>query len=159
MYLESFYIEYQEKLKKNGEIDFEDMINNASNAVREGRFKAPWEYIIIDEFQDCSWGQYRLLRNILHQSNKDKKKILGNNDNIQGPKLYCVGDDWQSIFRFAGADYNLMLDFRKYLGIKKFLLNSYTRINLDETFRFNDKIAYTSEKFILENKNQIKKKY
>ena len=77
---------------------------------------------------------------------------------MQGPKLYCVGDDWQAIYRFRGADYNLMVDYRKFLGIKRWLLNSYTRIELDETFRFNDKLAHTSEKFILENKNQINKK-
>ena len=38
-----------------------------------------------------------------------------------------------------------MINFRKYLGIERWLLNSYTRIELDETFRFNDKIAHTSQ--------------
>lgn len=155
---EALYNKYQSRLKIEGTIDFQDMINKATQAIKNEDFKNPWDYIIIDEFQDFSWDQYRFVNNLLHQSGKDKKSFLGLNDKMQGPKLYCVGDDWQAIYRFRGADYNLMVDYRKFLGIKRWLLNSYTRIELDETFRFNDQLAHTSEKFILENKNQINKK-
>ena len=77
---------------------------------------------------------YKFINNLLHQSGKDTNKFLRLNDKMQGPKLYCVGDDWQAIYRFRGADYNLMVNFRTFLGIKQWLLNSYTRIELDETF-------------------------
>ena len=65
-------------------------------------------------------------------------------------KLFCVGDDWQSIFRFAGSDIALMADFEKYYG--------HTQQNqLVVTNRFNNGIALVSNKFILKNPHQIRK--
>lgn len=151
---EALYFEYERALNTTKSIDYADMINQATEAIKDQSFINPWNYIIIDEFQDTSWDQYKLINNLLRQSGIDKESQHKTN---KGCRLYCVGDDWQAINRFRGADYNLMINFRKYLGIEKWLLNSYTRIELDETFRFNDKIAHTSQHFILKNKNQINK--
>ena len=129
------------------------MINQATEAIKDQSFINPWNYIIVDEFQDTSWDQYKPINNLLRQSGIDKESQHKTN---KGCRLYCVGMIGK-INRFRGADYNLMINFRKYLGIEKWLLNSYTRIELDETFRFNDKIAHTSQHFILKNKNQINK--
>ena len=91
------------------------MINQATEAIKDQSFINPWNYIIIDEFQDTSWDQYKLINNLLRQSGIDKKSQ--HKTNI-GCRLYCVGDDWQAINRFRGADYNLMINFRKYLELK-----------------------------------------
>lgn len=131
-----FFVAYEERLRKRGEIDFNDMINQARDAVQTGRFSSPWTHIIIDEFQDISSDRYRLIDSLLKQ-----RKIT---------KLFCVGDDWQSIYRFAGSDITLMTAFGRYFGPSHVLM-------LDETFRFNDKLALTSENFIQANPRQIRK--
>lgn len=83
------YDAYQSELEANGEIDFEDMLNTAARFVREGRFIHSCRYIIVDEYQDMSQSRYNLLRAL--RGSKDYH-------------LFCVGDDWQSIYRFNGCN-------------------------------------------------------
>ena len=68
------------------------MINDGTKALLEGKYQTEWKWIIVDEFQDISAGRLRLINAILEQ-NPDAK-------------LMVVGDDWQSIYRFAGSDIN-----------------------------------------------------
>ncbi len=136
--LGKIYSSYQNQLKAAGHIDFGDMIATASDMVREGRFSSPWKYIIIDEFQDISQGRFDLIQSLLAQNKKTK--------------LFCVGDDWQAIYRFAGSDHQIMNRFRSLVGGKS------TRLKLDTTFRFNDRIADVSQQFITRNPSQIRKK-
>jgi DNA helicase-4 len=65
-------------------------------------------------------------------------------------KIYCVGDDWQSIYRFTGSDVSLMTDFEKYFGYT-------TRLKLEVSNRFNDELAQITNEFIQQNPMQIKK--
>lgn len=134
-----FFLErYQSELdsKSPREIDYNDMISSATQYVQKRRFTAPWKYIIVDEFQDISVGRYLLL-----------EALLKSRDNL---KLFAVGDDWQSIYRFAGSDIAIMSKFRKFFGRA-------TIVKLDQTFRFNDRIASVSGKFIQKNPRQIQK--
>ena len=66
------------------------MIEIETLKVSSGLFKSPWKYIIVDEFQDISRGRYFLIKALQNQ--------------VKRAKTYCVGDDWQAINRFAGAD-------------------------------------------------------
>lgn len=134
----NFYHRYQLELDRQDprQIDFSDMISSAADHVRAGRFEVPWRYIIVDEFQDISMGRYNLLDAMLR-----KRKDL---------KFFAVGDDWQAIYRFAGSDISIMRNFRKFFGRA-------TVVKLDKTFRFNDKIADVSGRFVQENPDQIKK--
>ena len=133
---EEVFKNYQNYLKTNNEIDFNDMINLSSKIVEERRFISKWKYLLVDEYQDISWNRYNLIHSIVNQN--------------KNSKLFCVGDDWQSIYRFAGSDISLMKNFRNYFGRSSV-------IKLDTTFRFDNQISKTSEKFILKNPNQIKK--
>ncbi|MDG6904618.1 MAG: UvrD-helicase domain-containing protein [Nitrososphaerota archaeon] len=130
------YVEYQKHLALQGEIDFEDMIMKATEFVRGGKVKRYYRYILVDEFQDISQIRHKLLRAILDQA--------------EYSKLFAVGDDWQSIFRFAGSDLNVMTRFDRYYGESE-------RLFIDESFRFNNKICDFATKFILENPSQIRK--
>jgi DNA helicase-4 len=135
-----FFLErYQSELdsKTPREIDFNDMILSATQYVQTGRFSVPWKYVIVDEFQDISVGRYLLL-----------EAMLKSRDDLQ---FFAVGDDWQSIYRFAGSDISIMSRFRKFFGRA-------TIVRLDRTFRFNDKIASVSGEFIQKNPQQIRKK-
>src|ERR1051326_6686545 len=88
------YSAYQQYLTQRGAIDFHDMLLTAAQFVTEGRYSASFKYIIIDEFQDFSVSKCLLV-----------KALCDQNPNT---KLFCVGDDWQSIFRFTGSDISLM---------------------------------------------------
>ncbi|RZM17820.1 MAG: hypothetical protein EOO88_42330, partial [Pedobacter sp.] len=95
-----------------------------------------YKYILVDEFQDMSVGRYELLRTLLVAS--------------PGCKLYAVGDDWQSIFRFTGSDISIMTNFTKQFGY------SY-QSKISRTYRFNSEILGATSTFIQQNQGQIKK--
>jgi len=118
------------------EIDFNDMINKATEYIEEGRYRSPYTHILVDEFQDISYSRYRLLRALLDQN--------------PSARLFCVGDDWQSIYRFNGGDVSIMTEFERYFDPCEVL-------PLDRTFRFDDRLCEFSTRFILKNPNQIRK--
>ena len=105
---------YQAKLAQAGEIDFHDMINRATDHVTAGRYHSPLGYILVDEFQDISRGRARLLKALLERS--------------PTAQLFAVGDDWQAIYRFAGADTSVMREFNGHFGAG-------ARTILETTFR------------------------
>jgi len=129
------YINYQDFLERNGMIDFNDMINEATNIIKENSaFK--YKYIIIDEYQDISMSRFNLIKEIRNKTNA---------------KVMCVGDDWQSIYRFAGSDINLFTSFDKYLGY-------YELLRIENTYRNSQELIDIAGNFIMKNKKQLKKK-
>ena len=127
---------YESFLAKDGHIDFDDMIGRALEYVETGRFVPPWRYILVDEFQDISGPRARLV-NALKES-------------ADACSLFCVGDDWQSIYRFTGSDIRFTTEFEAKFGPTKITA-------LDKTFRFNDSICDIASRFVLENPAQVKK--
>lgn len=130
------YEKYQSYLAERKEIDFSDMINIASNYIASGKYKKKFSYVIVDEFQDISIGRYKLVKAI-KETNPDCK-------------LFCVGDDWQSIYRFSGSDIALFKDFEKYFGYSE-------KSKIEATYRFSNPLIDFSSKFILKNPNQSNK--
>ena len=128
---------YEAKLADAGEIDFHDMINRATDHVSAGRYRNPFGYILVDEFQDISPGRAALLRALLDQS--------------LGAQLFAVGDDWQAIFRFAGSDIAVMRGFEERFGAG-------ARTDLETTFRCSDGLCDVATRFVLGNPAQIVKK-
>ena len=129
------YRDYEDQLHQNNLIDFNDMINKATIALQQNKNVSKFKYILVDEFQDTTQSQYRFLKELLAQNNA---------------KLFCVGDDWQSINRFAGGDLSIITEFRTNFGSSEKEL-------IQETHRFCDKLCVFSTKFILANPNQITK--
>ncbi len=127
---------YQETLSQSGQIDFHDMIDRAADHVEAGRYRSPFGYILVDEFQDISPDRARLLKALLDRS--------------PGSQLFAVGDDWQAIFRFAGSDIGIMRAFREHFGDSE-------NLYLETTFRCADRIAAGATTFILRNPAQIHK--
>lgn len=134
--LTPIYSSYQSYLTARDEIDFSDMINKASLYISSGKYKRRFKYVIIDEFQDISIGRYKLV-----------KAIKNTNPTC---KLFCVGDDWQSIYRFSGSDISLFKDFEKYFGFT-------VKSKIETTYRFHHPLITLSSDFILKNPNQAKK--
>lgn len=127
--------EYEHHLRETGAIDFSDMINDASDLVANGLSVHKYKYIIIDEYQDISFARYSLIKAILAQT---------------GAKLLCVGDDWQSIYRFSGSDLNLFTEFEKYYG--RCLI-----LRLEHTYRNAQQLIDIAGKFITKNPKQYRK--
>ncbi len=127
---------YQEALARAGEIDFHDMIDRATDLVETGRYRSPFGYILVDEFQDISSSRAGLLKALL--------------DSSPGVQLFAVGDDWQAIYRFSGSDIAVMREFEDHFG-------AFERIDLATTFRCADRIAAVATDFVLRNPAQIPK--
>ena len=139
---ELMYEEYQNRLGK--EIDFAEMLSRATKYVESGQYTSPVRHILIDELQDMTQSQARLI-----------KALKAQNKNT---RIFAVGDDWQSIFRFAGADIQLMRDFStQFGGVFDGDTEVYRAVDLGRTFRSVDKIADAARKFVLENPEQIEK--
>ncbi len=130
------YKEYEAHLESISAIDFHDMLNKAQIYIKNGQFISPFTYVMIDEFQDFSVSKNKLIQ-----------ALCSINPNT---KLFCVGDDWQSIYRFAGSDVSLMTDFERYHGATNHL-------KLITTNRFDSKLAKLTNDFIIKNPSQIKK--
>lgn len=133
---EAIFAEYQDRLRFSGQVDFNDMIAKATQYVEAGRYQSQFEYILVDEFQDIAVGRARLLKALARQNKK--------------ARLFCVGDDWQAIYRFAGSDIAIMRNFAQEFG-------HYDPHTLDRTFRYNNQINDLSSKFIQKNGKQIPK--
>lgn len=128
--------DYQSFLDTHGHIDFDDMINKALKYVETNKFWSTWKFILVDEFQDISDPRARLVKAL--------------RDSAQDASLFCVGDDWQAIYRFTGSDLTFTTQFEKVFG--KTAITT-----LDLTFRFNNAIGEVATQFVLQNPNQIKK--
>lgn len=129
------YERYIQKLSESKQIDFTDAILQATEICRTFH-PVEYDYIIVDEFQDISVDRYNFLK-ALREGNPPAK-------------LYCVGDDWQSIYRFSGSDMALFNQFPEYFGA--------TEINkIETTYRFGEPLVALSSQFIQRNKAQIKK--
>lgn len=127
---------YNTTLQERNEIDFNDMINHATDILKSSKPEYSYKYIIIDEYQDISLSRFNLINEIR---------------NISGAKLVCVGDDWQSIYRFAGSDISLFNHFEKYVGKHEKLL-------IERTYRNSQSLINITSKFIQKNPNQISKR-
>lgn len=129
------YKRYIEELANINQIDFTDAILQATDICRSSH-PVKYDYIIVDEFQDISVDRYNFLK-VLREGNPPAK-------------LYCVGDDWQSIYRFSGSDMSLFNQFSDYFG--------QTEINkIETTYRFGEPLVSLSSQFIQRNEAQIKK--
>lgn len=127
---------YQEKLSELRCVDFEDMIRTATRYVQEKKFVHPFRLILVDEFQDIAHGRAALVQAMLEQ-NPDCR-------------LFAVGDDWQSIYRFTGSDIGIMARFPQHFGV--------TATNyLTRTFRSNQGITNVAAAFIQANPAQLAK--
>lgn len=93
---------YENLLREHQGIDFEDMINFAIEELTSNQklYANLYDQILIDEYQDISDQRFKLIKTLLERNPKCK--------------LFCVGDDWQSIMGFAGSDLNLFIDFANY---------------------------------------------
>lgn len=126
---------YSAELQRRGEIDYFDAIIRATNYCASGYWHQ-YDYILVDEFQDISIDRYHFLQYLRSQNSLTK--------------LFCVGDDWQSIFRFAGSDMKLFYKFEEFFGFTELC-------KIEITYRLFNPLLDISSDFIQRNPEQIKK--
>lgn len=131
----NIYLIYEEYLKENKEIDFDDMLIKSMLDVKENGYKKSLKYIIIDEYQDTSFTRFSLIKEILIK--KDAS-------------LLVVGDDFQSIYRFTGCNLDLFLNFKDYFPNANIL-------KIQNTYRNSNELINVAGNFIMKNKRQITK--
>ena len=132
----NIYLKYQNYLKENEEIDFDDMLIKATAYLKTLKETNRLKYIIIDEYQDTSYIRFLLIKELLRVTNAN---------------LMVVGDDFQSIYKFTGCDVSLFYNFSNYFPNAKIM-------KLERTYRNSQELIEIAGKFIMKNKNQIRKK-
>ncbi len=131
---------YQKILKDAGALDFDDLISKTLNLLETvGEVRRKWrdnfKYIMIDEYQDTNTAQYRLV-----------KLLVNENKNIA-----VVGDDWQSVYSWRGADFRNILNFeRDYKNV--------TIIKLEQNYRSTKPILDGAHAVITKNIQRSDKK-
>lgn len=128
--------EWDQRLRQANEIDFEDMVNLAADAIEKGAWTSPYELVMVDEMQDSSHARSRLVHALVDTPDR---------------YLFSVGDDWQSINRFAGSDLTVMTRFADWFGTGQTL-------KLERTFRSPQAICDISSQFVTQNPEQIAKR-
>lgn len=153
---------YEKSLQDDNEHDFEDMILKSTKMLESHELNnlKKFKYILVDEFQDLSVSRERFLNSILSFN--------------QGSKLFGVGDDWQSIYRFTGSDIEAVTKFKFKFPLSAKQLaktedtnedihldaidaNIFSKHLIEKTHRFPSHIAKLSSIFIQKNENQVKK--
>ena len=133
------YEKYEEKLKKNNSVDFDDLLLLPIKLFKENpsvlqKYQELYQYILIDEYQDTNEAQYILSKLISAKSRK----------------ITCVGDDSQSIYSFRGANYKNILNFEKDYKDAKTIL-------LEENYRSTSTILDAANQ-VIKNNTQRKDK-
>lgn len=123
------------RLRDTETVDFEDMLNLATDIVEQGQYRPAFDLVMVDEFQDTSHARAALVKALVGQPHKH---------------LFAVGDDWQSIYRFAGSDISVMTDFEAFYGRGHIL-------RLQETFRSTQRISDVAARFVAQNPKQLAK--
>ncbi|NDO82773.1 DNA helicase IV [Citrobacter sp. NCU1] len=127
---------WKSALKEENAVDFSGLIHQAIVVLEKGRFISPWKHILVDEFQDISPQRAALLAALRRQNPHST--------------LFAVGDDWQAIYRFSGAQLSLTTAFHQTFG-------EGDRCDLDTTYRFNSRIGEIANRFIQQNPHQLAK--
>jgi DNA helicase-2/ATP-dependent DNA helicase PcrA len=133
------YLKYNETLKNNNAFDFNDLLGKTIELFQENeeilaKYQERFEYVLIDEYQDTSPAQYRLAR------------MMGAEYN----NIFVVGDDYQSIYKFRGADMANILNFSEDF-------DDATVIKLEQNYRCKGNIIRASNAVISNNYSQFEK--
>ena len=120
-------------------LDFNDLISTSASLFKNhediaNKYKSKYDYILVDEFQDVNNLQVELI-----------KLLLTNNT-----QLFCVGDDWQSIYGFRGSNVSYIVDFENH-----FINGKIIKLNLN--YRSTQNIVGASNEVIKHNKFKVDK--
>ena len=131
---------YQKILKDNMALDFDDLISRTvslleNNEAIRNKWRRQFKYVLIDEYQDTNAAQYRLVKLLTNPKHKN---------------IAVVGDDWQSIYSWRGADFRNILNFEKDY-------KDTTVIKLEQNYRSTKAILDAAHAVITKNQQRSDK--
>ncbi len=131
---------YEKELRNQGALDFDDLIGRAVSLLQNhpeicNKWRAQFRYILIDEYQDTNAAQYKLIKLLTSESQN----------------ICVVGDDWQSIYSWRGADFRNILNFERDYPKS-------TIIKLEQNYRSTKHILDAAHAVISKNKQRSDKK-
>jgi DNA helicase-4 len=120
-------------------LDFNDLISRSTSLFKNhedivNKYRNKYEYVLVDEFQDVNNLQVELIRLLL----------------TYNTQLFCVGDDWQSIYGFRGSNVSYIVEFEKHFANAK-------TIKLNLNYRSTQNIVGASNEVIKNNKFKVEK--
>lgn len=133
------YRRYADRMRQNAALDFDDLLLETVRLLEQApevrnRLRSRFKYVLIDEYQDTNRAQYRIVQLLLN----DRRNIC------------VVGDDWQSIYSWRGADFTNILNFeRDFAGAKV--------IKLEQNYRSTEEILNAAHNVISKNKQRTDK--
>ncbi len=137
------YKVYQRLLRSNNAVDFDDLLMLTERLWRRDpellhRYQRKWQYIHVDEFQDCNLPQYKLIR-LLGYGTADRHEGLGN--------VCVVGDDDQMIYSWRGASSENVLRFEEDFPQTKVIV-------LDQNYRSTQNILDAAQHVVRRNRQR-----
>ncbi|HEY4389157.1 MAG TPA: UvrD-helicase domain-containing protein [Ktedonobacteraceae bacterium] len=141
------YKAYQKQLRSNNGVDFDDLLMLTEGLWRREpdllhRYQMRWQYLHVDEFQDCNLPQYKLIR-LLGYGTDDRHQGLGN--------VCVVGDDDQMIYTWRGASAENVLRFERDFPQTKIVI-------LDQNYRSTQTILDAAQHVVRRNRLRKDKK-
>jgi DNA helicase-2/ATP-dependent DNA helicase PcrA len=133
------YREYEERRRQAKALDFDDLLIEAVRLLRDvpavrAKWRQQFEYVLIDEYQDTNAAQYQLVKLLLNEQQN----------------ICVVGDDWQSIYSWRGADFTNILNFeRDFPGAKV--------VKLEQNYRSTGNILEAAHQVITKNTQRTDK--
>ena len=134
------FLQYEKERQLANALDFDDLLGETVRLLRENRdarefFRAKFEHILIDEYQDTNAAQYAIVKMLVNERQN----------------LCVVGDDWQSIYSWRGADFTNILNFeRDFPGAKI--------VKLEQNYRSTENILNAAHNVIMKNEVRSEKK-
>ena len=133
------YKAYEREKEEASALDFDDLLLRALKLFRENasvreKWRERFQYILIDEYQETNHVQYQLIKLLVNERHN----------------ICVVGDDWQSIYSWRGADFTNILNFTKDFPEAKV-------IKLEQNYRSTGNILEASQKIINQNKQRSEK--
>ena len=132
------FLEYQKRLIQDNSTDFQDMINESAEFIRNKKItkeQLGYKYIIVDEYQDISRQRYNLIKEL---------------SSLCNAKIVAVGDDWQSIYAFSGSILPLFTHFCDEFGYGQ-------ELKITRTYRNAQELINIAGNFVQRNSEQIRK--
>ncbi len=133
------YARYEQEKRAADALDFDDLLTRTAELFEKKpeirhKWQEKFKYILIDEYQDTNAVQYKLIKSLVNEHRN----------------ICVVGDDWQSIYSWRGADFTNILNFeRDFPGAKV--------IKLEQNYRSTGNILAASQKIINQNKTRTEK--
>jgi len=139
----NIYESYEKEKDKKQLLDFDDLLLEAYHLLDDSKFIRDkyanrYHHILVDEFQDTNPVQLEIIKLIIDQNGDD------------GRSYWVAGDDWQSIYSFAGASVNNILNFQRTFNSSKLFI-------LNVNYRSTPQILRACQNLISHNVRKIEK--